>query len=338
MEFWEKVVLISVIFICTASVNGMADEISLKNGDRITGTVVKMENNTLTFKTSYAGEISVTWEEIASIETDLPIDLVLSDDTFTRGMVAPSEKGKLIILAPEPVTIDLAQVKGINPGPPEPALKIKARVNAGLDVKTGNTDTENYALDGEIVARSEKNRYTVGGDYTLEKADGDKTAENARGYTKYDRFLTEKWYLYGHASFETDEFTDLDLRTIFGAGSGYQFYETELRNLSFEAGLSYVIEDFDEGKDDEYPAARWSVNYDEYFFDKVVQFFHVHAGFISLEDSSDVLIRSKTGFRIPFHKYLNLTAQYNLDWDNNPAPGDDELDQQYLLTVGFQYE
>ena len=61
--------------------NGKADEIKLKNGDRITGEVIRMQENLLVFKTAYAGEITIAWEEVLRVITDRPINVVLEDDT-----------------------------------------------------------------------------------------------------------------------------------------------------------------------------------------------------------------------------------------------------------------
>jgi len=82
----------------------------------------------------------------------------------------------------EPVTFNLAQVEIINPKPPEPALKIHARANVGLTGDRGNTETDNLYLDGEFIARTEKNRYSVGAEVKREKSEGERTAKSALGY------------------------------------------------------------------------------------------------------------------------------------------------------------
>ena len=41
--------------------NSLADEIRLKNGDKLTGQVVRMEEEKLVLKTTYAGEIAIAW-------------------------------------------------------------------------------------------------------------------------------------------------------------------------------------------------------------------------------------------------------------------------------------
>lgn len=236
----------------------------------------------------------------------------------------------------ETVSIEMTDVKSIYVKP-APAVKLDIRANVGINIAKGNTDTEMYHFDGEAVARTEKNRYTAGGQFNREYADGDQIANNYLGYMKYDHFLTQKWYFNTTASFERDTFKDLNLRTTIGAGVGYQFYETELTNLSTEAGLAYVNEDFDEAEDNDYPAGRWALNFDRHLFDKVIQFFHNHSGYVSLEDTSDMFVRTRTGLRFPLYKGFNLTAQYEFDWDNSVPAGQDEIDQRYILSLGYLY-
>ena len=58
----------------------IADEIRLKNGDKLTGQIVRMQEDKLILKTTYAGEITIIWQEVASIRTDGSIKIVLKDE------------------------------------------------------------------------------------------------------------------------------------------------------------------------------------------------------------------------------------------------------------------
>ncbi len=329
---------ISLIVILLMGVHAAADEILMKNGDRITGTVVSMEGELLLFRTSYAGDLSIRWEEISELKTEEPIHVILEDQTSVRGAVSMSEDGTPEIVteeALEPILFNLASVERINPPPPGPVVKLKPRLYMGASKAKGNTETESFHLDGQLLARTEKNRYTIGGEHNREKDEDEKTADNTLGFMKYDHFLTEKWYFNSNASFENDEFRDLNLRTTVGAGMGYQFFESELLNLAAELGLAYVNTDYDVADDESNIAGRWGAIYDQFFLNQRVQFFHVHEGFISLEDTSDMFVRSRTGFRFPLLKNFSATIQYNFDWDNVPSPGDERVDEMYILTLGY---
>jgi len=48
----------------------------LKNGDRVTGTAVKLEGGKLIFKTAYADVVTIAWDQIASLTLSQPLILV----------------------------------------------------------------------------------------------------------------------------------------------------------------------------------------------------------------------------------------------------------------------
>jgi hypothetical protein len=294
--------IISVAFLIYR--NSSADEVRLKNGDRLTGQVVRMEAGKLILKTSYAGEISMVWQEVASLKTDDSVKVVLKDETALEGNTLSIEDGKMMLETAKievPVSFSLADVKAINPEPIK-TVNITSRANVNITSERGNTDSDNYYFDGEFVARTKKNRYKIGGELSKEESDGTTTAQNWLTYGNYSHFLSKKWYLYADTLFEHDEFKDLNLRSTLGAGAGYQIFETPLLNLSISAGLAKVDENFDVAEDNDYSAGQWSVNYDQYFFKKFVQLFHVSTGFVSFEDTNDWFYRTRTGLRFPVYK------------------------------------
>ncbi|HUV77629.1 MAG TPA: DUF481 domain-containing protein [Desulfobacterales bacterium] len=332
-------IMITVAFLIAENI--LADEVRLKNGDKLTGQVVRMEEEKLVLKTTYAGEITIVWEEVASVMADDPVKIVLKDETALEGNTAPIEDGKMKLdtgKLESPASFSLADVKAINPKPVKP-VKIAARVNARVVNQRGNTIQDNYYFDGEFVARTEKNRYTLGGELANEKADGETTSESWLTYGNYSHFLDEKWYLYANTLLENDKFKDLNLRTTLGAGGGYQIFETPLLNLSISAGVAMVDENFDVAEDNDYPAGSWSVNYDQYLFEKFVQLFHVQTGYVSLEDANDWFIKTRTGFRFPIYKGLTATLQYNFDWDNQPsAAAETEEDTKFIFLLGYEFK
>ena len=335
-----------VLFFCTILMfsftgKSVADEVYLKNGDHITGQVITMEKGELIFETSYAGEIHIDWAEVSELKTDAPITVVLSDDTSLQGIPKPSDEGEMKLeteITIAPVSFNIAEVKAINPKK-EQAVKLSVRVNFGLKIEGGNTDKKDYHIDGQIVSRTKKNRFTAGLELDREETDDVRTEDSWLAYTKYDHFLTEKWYLNTNASFEKDEFKEISSRTVLGAGPGYQLWHTDLKNLSAELGYAYVNETYEEGTpDEEYSAIRWAMNFDYFIYKKIFQFFHWDEAFLNPDDTENIWLRSRTGLRFPIYKGLTWTVQYNLDWDKSPLPGLDEADTTLLFTLGYQFE
>jgi len=328
-------IILTVLFVVLAWGQASADEVWLKNGDRLTGKVVSLDAGTLVFKTSYAGDLSIQWGEVVNLKTDEPIKVVLGDETTAQGPVSPSDSGKVKVKAEqvaEPVTVDLANIKTINPKPP---LRTNFRANVGFSMTDGNTNTQDIYADAEFMARTLQNRYTIGGLYKRSEDEDVKTEDKALGYMKYDHFFAKKWYAYANATGEQDEFKDLDLRVTLGVGVGYQFIETDRTNLSVEGGVSYVDENYILAEDNSFMAGRWALKFDHFLLPKSLQYFLYHTGLQSVEDSDDLILFTQTGFRIPFYKNLNITAQFNWEYDKSPSPGKKESDYTYLLTFGY---
>jgi putative salt-induced outer membrane protein YdiY len=341
MKAFYKCLIISIIIInifCFKSL--MADEVHLKNGDRLSGEVISMKDGKLTIKTSYAGEIDVNWAEISNIKTDKEISVLLSDGTLLKGSPEGFEQDRMILGTSkfaEPVSFTIADVKSINP-PKEPAVKIKAITNVGITRTSGNTEKNVTHFEGEFSARTEKNRYTAYGELNKTDDTGVNTEDNSLAYVKYDHFLSKKWYANSNAQFEKDVFRDLNLRSTLGIGSGYQFYETEITNLSLEAGINYVDEDYIDAPDLSYTSGRWGLNWNRYFYRKAFQLYHYQDGYISLENSDDMFFKSRTGIRVPLFDRLNASLQYNWDYEKSPAPGREKVDKSLIFTLGYLFE
>ncbi|MBW2407696.1 MAG: DUF481 domain-containing protein [Deltaproteobacteria bacterium] len=332
-------ILIPMVFLIPEK--SIADEVRLKNGDKLTGQIVSMQEDKLILETTYAGKITISWQEVAGIRTDGSVKIILKDETTLEGTTEAVEDGKMKLDTDKfetPPTFSLADVKAINPTPVK-TVKITARANASITTERGNTDTDNYYFDGEFVARTKQNRYKIGGELTNEKSNGVTTSKNWLAFGNYSHFLNKKWFLYADTLFEHDEFKDLDLRSTLGAGAGYQFYETPLLNLSISAGLAMVNENYDISEDKDYSSGQWTIGYDQYLFDKFVQLFHVNTGYVSLEDANDWFLKTRTGLRFPLYKGFTATLQYNFDWNNQPSEAaETEEDTKFIFLLGYEFK
>ena len=59
--------------------------------------------------------------------------------------------------------------------------------------------------------------------------------------------------------------------------------------------------------------------------------------YVGLDSNDKMFVRSQTGLRVPLMDRLNATAQYNIDWDNNPTDGRERTDKTVLLTLGYTW-
>ncbi len=81
---------IAVSLILALAMPALADQITLKNGDRITGAIVKADGKQLVLKTDYAGDVTVKLDAIQNITSTGDLHVGLKDGKTLVGPVTTS--------------------------------------------------------------------------------------------------------------------------------------------------------------------------------------------------------------------------------------------------------
>ena len=310
-----------------------ADEVQLRNGDRVTGRVIRLAAGALTFRTPH-GDLTIPWAEVTTLTSTETLRATLAGgDPTTITAIGPAAAGQ-ITLTPGGA-IPLANLAAL--GPVEPAIVVTGGANAGFVQTSGNTDVNNLRLDADAAIRQNANRYTASGAVNRAEDAGNETADNWTAALNYDRFLTSRLFLNANGIFTNDRFRDLDLRTALGAGVGYQVLDTPFARLTANGGLGWVNEDFMAAMDNDYAAARESAALDLFLIPNRVQFFHKHDGYFGLEGDNNRFITSQNGFRLSIVRNFVTTLQYDIDYDASPSPGRRSTDRTFALTFGYRF-
>lgn len=338
-----RTVSVAVIMTVTAGTL-QADVINLTDGSRLIGTLSLIDAAQATISNTLAGDLTVPRSAIVSIQTDEAVTVRLDDGNYITGRLRTPD-GETTIIEVDEVgsrSLDMARFMGIYEEDPltlqrrELALKVTGGANVGVTLTNGNTETENFHVDGQLVTRTKRNRYTVSGEYNQEESGNVLVKENWTGLVKYDHFVSDRWFWFNSATFESDEFADLELRSALAAGMGYQFYDTDYRSLSVEFGPSYIDENFETGEDNRFFGSRWAVNYDQQLWGAFT-LYHYNEGLLGLEDTDDLTIRSRTGLRMNLTDHIVARIQTALDWDRSPQEGNDATDFEHTLTIGYTF-
>ena len=319
MRFAIRILFLSALVLSVAPA-AVADELRLKNGDRVTGDAVALLDGKLTFKTPN-GDLVVAWDEVASL-------------TITRQMIVTVKEGQPELRSIEGLALgDIVAIAA-----PPPPLDWTGAINAGLVTTGGNTDISTLRVDGEIVAIRPRDRFSTGATINRAEDTGDETADNWNLAFNYDRYLTDRLFINGNAIFTGDEFKSLDLRTAIGAAVGYDIWKTPRGSLSATGGLGFVNENFSEGfEDDSYTALREGVKAVVFFVGRSVEAFHNHDTYLGITGDDNLFFRMQNGVRFRLVAGLVATIQGDIDYDRTPAPGRDNTDRTFALTFGYRF-
>lgn len=325
--------LLLLVLSLAVAAPALADEVQLRNGDRVTGQVVKLGGGSLTFKTAH-GDLTIPWAEVTSLTSTQPLMIAIGTAKPTQiTAIAPADAGRVTLTPGGAVA--LTDITGFTLV--EPPVTITGGANAGLIQTSGNTDVNSVRLDADVSIRQHANRYTASAAVNRAKDTGRQTADNWTTAFNYDRFLTSRLFVNANSIFTNDRFRDLDLRTALGAGIGYQFFDTPRVKLTANGGLGWVNEDFIVALDNDYVAAKESAALDIFIVIDRIQFFHKHDGYFGLEGDDNLFIKAQNGFRLGVMKNFVTTIQMDLDYDPSPAPGRRETDRTFALTFGYRF-
>lgn len=360
-----RCVLFGAIFFVVSV--AQADQLVLKNGDVLTGKVLHKSGNVLTFSTSYAGTLKLQWAAVLSLTTDQPVKVMLDDLSYYDATVTAAGEGvaglEVAEKAPDAVDEstegggaetsakapeaepavaerDLREVLYINPTPEESGkgYRLTGRANFAFSKARGNTENEQLHGDAEMSMRSKMYRYVLGGEATRASDNGDVSASSARLYTNYDWFFRPKRFIYAKGSLERDRFKDIDLRSVIGGGYGYQWIETEATKVALRGGLDYVNIDHYDAEYEQFAAFGWNLDVTHRLLFLPMELFHNQDGYRGLNSEGAIVLRTRTGVRVPLSYGFNATAQFNFDWESDPAPGREEVDKTVLLGLGYEFK
>ncbi|MCU7799454.1 MAG: DUF481 domain-containing protein [gamma proteobacterium symbiont of Lucinoma myriamae] len=331
------------LYICILSGSLFADTITMKNGSVIMGEVISKEKNSLKVKTDFAGTITINWDQVKAFKTDKNFTYILtSEEVNTANNISNDEHGVSFIQKSKNehgVSVNMDQIAFINPEPwrLKQGYKVTAKANISLKSQHGNTQKDEFELDGEIKFRSQQDRYSINAYLENDTSGKSTTADNWLINGKYDYFVTKKRYYGFELSFERDKFTDLDLRTVLGPHIGHQFYESYDLNLNADIGLVKVYENNIKADNSDYLALNWYVDYDQYFWNKWTQLYHRQKGIWDWEKSNKVTFNSWTGFRFPLRSGIVASAEVEWEYDSKPNNDIDKLDTTYRFKLGYQW-
>jgi putative salt-induced outer membrane protein len=249
-----------VLFVAFSCGFLMADQITLKNGDRLTGTVLKSDGKTLLLHTDAAGDVTFQFDAIAEIKTDQELHVGLKDGKTVVGPVTTSD-GKLEVATKAGGTVEAppanvavmrndaeqtAYEKSLHPGL---LHGWDAGANVGFSLARGNSQTENLAVGFNAVHPTEHDKITMYANsiYTTNDLASPSTVANvAQGGIRYDHDLKPRLFAFVGADFMADALQGLNLRSVGSVGLGFHAIKNDNTVLDFLAGGNFTDENYTE--------------------------------------------------------------------------------------------
>ncbi len=261
-----KLINFSAVIVLLVSLDAWADQVTLKNGDRLSGRIIKSDTSALSIKSDFAGTVAVQWDAVQEISSTQPLHVTSKDGqvlvgtlTTTAGKVEVDtrEAGKVMLVkeairairSSEEQTAYEAEIERLR----NPRLTDlwTGSVDAGLSLARGNAETTNYNLATEAARITSRDKISAhfSSLFAKNKTNGKSqtTANAKRGGIRYDLNLSSRTFAFGFTELESDQFQRLDIRVVLGGGLGRHVMKTERTALDLFGGGAFNKEVFATG-------------------------------------------------------------------------------------------
>ena len=249
----------AVILLLLCAIPALADQVVLKNGDRLTGSITKSDGKVLVIKTDYAGDVTVKFDAIQSITStgDLNVSLggktvvgpvtTSGDDVVVATRTAgPVEAPKASVTMLRSPAEQAAYEKSLHPGLKE---GWNGGLNLGFALTRGNSETKNLNIAFNATRKGFHDKLTL---YTnsiyaandLPTASPHTTANAIGGGARYDHDFAPRVFGFVNGDFYHDALQHLDLRSTGGGGIGWHAIKHDATSLDLLAGVNYTHESY----------------------------------------------------------------------------------------------
>lgn len=206
-------------------VNAQTVTFQMRNGDRVTGTIVSDATNQVTLKTSWGSTVSLPANEIRT------------------GQLWPTTNGpSAAVLSPV--------ASGPPPGklPPANSHKWAGEIQAGADILFSEKDHQLYTGRAKITHGYRHLRNLLDYQFSYGETDGEVSENRMSGALKTDFDLTRRAYAYNAGAVGYDAVRKIDFEWEEGPGVGYHLVKRTNFVFRTESGGNYKAQYLDENE------------------------------------------------------------------------------------------
>jgi putative salt-induced outer membrane protein YdiY len=337
-------VYIALFCSCCNALN--AAQVTLKNGDRLTGTIVSLSDKKLTVKTDYAGDVTIAWDAVAQFSSDQPMVVTKTDKQVVSGTVNAQDSSVVVATTSGAQTIPQSDVAVIRSQADQAAYEHSLHPgfleywtgggSFGFALARGNTDTTNLALGFTADRKTTTDEWniTVASLYTTSTADSvtSTTANTFGGALTYSHNLTPRLFGFGMFSGMYDDLQDLNERLSPNGGLGYHVIASKTTTFDVLGGIGYTYENYSNGTINNYINANIGEVLTHNFTATTSMTENLYF-YPYLNDAGNYRGVGNIGLASKFYKALTWNLTFGDIYNSKPIPG--KKDNDLVLTTGL---
>jgi putative salt-induced outer membrane protein YdiY len=351
-----KAILAIVFLLVLAASAAHADVVTLKNGDRVTGTLVSVKGGTLELKSDALGDLMIPLAKVATFTSEKPVAVVVKGRAAVVGQLELGASGNWQVTENgKSQTIPETAPEVVMPADAYQALMEhnapvwkdwKGAVSLGYSVQRGDQNTSSFATTvgavrerpaAPMFERHWRTNFTLTTLLSHDTQAGTSITSNTLTTgIRQDYLFTVSNFAFGLAEIDHVGAQGLYLRQTYGGGMGHDFLKTPRATFSMLGGITFVHEKFFTGVYDQNAAAFLGERFG-YQFSKSVRLDHSLNVYPNLSATGEYRFDTTTTLSAKLSNRFSLTTGVVDLYLSNPAVGSQKNNIAFTTGLGYTF-
>jgi hypothetical protein len=315
---------------CLCATATYADEVRLKNGDKISGRITKITADKVTLKPEYADEIEIDQSAVATLVTSSPLPLNLSSGEQIKAPLNASAQAGFVELqnssAPQtPLPIALTSLRFDPSADEKPKAVLEGSVDTTFEFIRDGNNSRSVEIEGDVTWDVRPWKHKVEYEVNRQTEDRVQTTNDRKAEYVLDYYLSPKWFVHTNSSYQNDKVNNNSTYSYYGAGFGRTLLDTERSEWEIMVTYNSIKLASDSSKT---LLNGWLVSSDfkHYLMRRKLTLFAKSDWLFPQDIPLRALTSSEVGLRYQMSKMVYLKTKYSLDafkvrdvWNKNHA-------------------
>ena len=343
---WPRLLFVAIF--ATASISASAqtadaprpDQIELASGSVLFGEITGASGGKLSFRSQNVGLITASFENITRLRSDNPTVIRFMDGRVIRVTELDLTQTPVDVITESGVQqYSLIDIDVINPEDwlLGRGMHKTGKLSLAYSIETGNTESSELDVDLRASWANLSTRWKFEARGELDTESSEKTKDKYLLIFKSDRFLSNTTHFGARALFETDKFSELVYRNVFGVYHGRQWYSSPKFNFLLEPGIAFVTERRLDENSEEFPGFTWTFDIKSRLLGGSTETEIQQLGLWNLTNTRDLSLYTLVSVTYPLTHRLGLVGRLVFDYDSGVPQELERLDNTFKLGISYTW-
>lgn len=343
---WQRLLFVAIFAsISTSALAQTAeaprpDQIELASGSVLFGEIKGASGGKLSFRSKNVGLITASFEDITHLRSDNPTVIKFMDGRVIRVTQLDLTQAPFDVITESGVQqYSLVDIDVINPEDwlLGRGIHKTGKLSLAYAIETGNTESSELDVDLKASWANLSTRWKFQAFGELDTESSEKTKDKYTLIFKSDRFLSNTTHFGARALFESDKFSELVRRDVFGFYHGKQWYTSPKFNFLLEPGIAFVNENRLNENREQFPGFTWTFDIKSRLLGGSTETEIQQLGLWNLTNTSDLTLYTLLTATYPLTNRLGLVGRVVFDYDSGVPDDVEKLDNTFKLGLSYTW-